>query len=74
MLDVSSQKAMYLVGKHGDICDIVLENPTISRKHAVFQGKNTDEIFVYDLGSTHGTFVNNRKITSKLYHKLTIHD
>lgn len=29
------QKAMYLIGKNDKICDIVLDNPTISRKHAV---------------------------------------
>lgn len=29
------QKAMYLIGKNEKICDIVLDNPTISRKHAV---------------------------------------
>ena len=29
------EKTFYLVGKVPDLCDIVLENPTISRKHAV---------------------------------------
>lgn len=61
---------MYLIGKNTSICDIALDNPTISRKHAVFQSKNTNEIFVFDLGSTHGTLVNNLKIPTKLFHKL----
>lgn len=56
------KKAMYLIGKNSEICDIILDNPTISRKHAVLQSKNTDELFIYDLGSTHGTFVNHHKI------------
>ena len=42
---------MYLVGKNSEICDIVLDNPAISRKHAVIQNKNTNESFIYDLGS-----------------------
>ena len=29
------KKSFYLVGKVPDICDIVLDNPTISRKHAI---------------------------------------
>jgi pSer/pThr/pTyr-binding forkhead associated (FHA) protein len=68
------QKAMYLVGKHKDICDIILDNPTISRKHALFQSKNNGEMFIFDLNSTHGTYVNNIKIPSKLFQKLTIFD
>ncbi|CAD8163608.1 unnamed protein product [Paramecium pentaurelia] len=67
-------KAMYLIGKNEKICDIVLDNPTISRKHAVLQSKNTNEFYLYDLGSTHGTFVNNVKIPTKLFHKLKPYD
>ncbi|CAD8091618.1 unnamed protein product [Paramecium sonneborni] len=67
-------KAMYLIGKNDKICDIVLDNPTISRKHAVLQSKNTNEFYIYDLGSTHGTFVNNVRIPTKLFHKLKPYD
>ncbi|CAK80521.1 unnamed protein product (macronuclear) [Paramecium tetraurelia] len=67
-------KAMYLIGKNEKICDIVLDNPTISRKHAVLQSKNTNEFYLYDLGSTHGTFVNNVRIPTKLFHKLKPYD
>ncbi|CAL9181167.1 unnamed protein product [Musa hybrid cultivar] len=54
-LDVS-QKGAYMFGRI-DSCDFVLEHPTISRFHAVLQFKK-DEVLLYDLGSTHGTFIN----------------
>jgi pSer/pThr/pTyr-binding forkhead associated (FHA) protein len=47
-----------------------LENPTISRKHAVIQHKDTGDIFVYDLGSTHGTYLNKKLIGKNEYIKL----
>jgi pSer/pThr/pTyr-binding forkhead associated (FHA) protein len=65
---------MYLVGKHKEVCDIVLDNPSISRKHALFQSKNSGEMFLFDLGSTHGTFVNGAKVPSRLFHRLNIFD
>jgi hypothetical protein len=42
---------------------ILMEHPSLSRKHAVFQNgisplTSTESMHVYDLGSTHGTFVN----------------
>lgn len=42
-------------------CDLTVDDPKLSRKHCYFQVEG-DEIFVYDLGSTNGTFVNGRAI------------
>ena len=42
----------------------------MSRRHAVLQHKDTGELFIYDLGSTHGTFVNKRIIPKHSYVKL----
>ncbi|MBM7855744.1 hypothetical protein JOC37_002159 [Desulfohalotomaculum tongense] len=48
-----------------DTCDIVLADPSVSRRHA--QLDNQDSRYVLtDLNSTNGTFVNGEKITKKL--------
>ncbi|KAM9316890.1 kanadaptin [Gastrophryne carolinensis] len=57
------------------ICHLPLEHPSVSRFHAVLQyravpGPEPDQetgFYVYDLGSTHGTFINKQKIPSKTY-------
>ncbi|KRX03404.1 SMAD/FHA domain [Pseudocohnilembus persalinus] len=67
-------KEFYLAGRYRDVCDIVLEHESISRKHAIVQLGKDNEIYVYDLGSTHGTFVNRKKIPSRVYHKLNVFD
>jgi len=54
-----SKKTHYIIGRMSD-CDIQIMDNSVSRYHAVLQhGK--DGIFVYDLGSTHGSFVNDHK-------------
>ena len=65
-----SKKEFYLIGRIAETCDIMMENQTVSRKHAIIQHKDTGEVFVYDLDSTHGTFVNKKKIPSKHYVRL----
>ena len=42
---------------------IVLNQPNVSRKHAVITQLDSGEIFIEDLNSTNGTFVNGNKIT-----------
>jgi pSer/pThr/pTyr-binding forkhead associated (FHA) protein len=65
-----SAKACYLVGRI-PVCDIVLENDTVSRQHAVFQSRSNGKLYLYDLGSTHGTFVNGKRLEPKTYVELT---
>jgi pSer/pThr/pTyr-binding forkhead associated (FHA) protein len=69
-LEVSS-KGAYMFGR-SDRCDFVLEHPTISRYHAVLQYNGKGEAFVYDLGSTHGTFINKRQVKAKKYAPLPV--
>jgi pSer/pThr/pTyr-binding forkhead associated (FHA) protein len=46
-------------------CDVVMEHPSSSRLHAVLQFKAEDSTaFIYDCGSTHGTFLNKRQVLS----------
>ncbi|KAM4770830.1 kanadaptin [Rhinophrynus dorsalis] len=56
-------------------CHVSLEHPSVSRYHAVLQyrqipGSEPDEepgFYIYDLGSTHGTYLNKQKIQPKTY-------
>lgn len=49
------------VGADAD-CDLVLSDPTVSRRHAEIQVSN-DGVVVRDLGSTNGTFYRSSRIT-----------
>ncbi|XP_020264409.1 kanadaptin [Asparagus officinalis] len=71
-LDVST-KGAFMFGRI-DLCDFVLEHPTISRFHAVLQFKQDGEAFLYDLGSTHGTFINKCEVKKKEYTKVHVGD
>jgi hypothetical protein len=42
--------------------DIVLDNAAVSSQHCAFELKGLADVFVEDLGSTNGTFVNNARI------------
>lgn len=45
--------------------DVVLEDPEISKKHAVLEALSRDNVFVRDLASTNGTFVNGVQISHR---------
>ncbi|MBF7681726.1 FHA domain-containing protein [Acinetobacter sp. B5B] len=49
-----------LVGRHA-ACDLILQDAKISRKHAVFIVKK-ENLWLEDLQSSNGTFVNDEKI------------
>jgi len=68
------EKEFYLIGKLPDLCDIVLDHSSISRKHAIIQHKVDDEVYVYDLGSANGTRVNKREIPGRMFVKLNVGD
>lgn len=71
-LDVT-KKGAYMFGRI-DLCDFVLEHPTISRFHAVLQFKGSGQAYLYDLGSTHGTFMNKNQVNKKVYVELHVGD
>ncbi|XP_052042304.1 kanadaptin isoform X2 [Apodemus sylvaticus] len=58
-------------------CDVCLEHPSVSRYHAVLQHRGSDPsgdsdgreqgFYLYDLGSTHGTFLNKTRIPPRTY-------
>ncbi len=45
--------------------DIVLNNLAVSGDHCVFELKGLADVFIEDLGSTNGTFVNNVKVVRR---------
>nr|CAG4649982.1 EOG090X026V [Sida crystallina] len=66
-------KPFYVLGRLSH-CDVVLEHPSISRFHAVLQYRgsevqNSEEKgwYLFDLGSTHGTFLNKQQVQPKTY-------
>lgn len=71
-LDVT-KKGAYMFGRI-DMCDFILEHPTISRFHAVLQFKGNEAAYLYDLGSTHGTSINKKQINKKEYVELHVGD
>lgn len=46
-------------------CQVILEDPHISRLHAEIFTRNGNEIVIRDLGSTNGIFVNGKKVTEQ---------
>ena len=66
---MSLDKACALVGRV-PVCDLVLENDTISRQHAVFQQRANGVLYLFDMGSTHGTYIFKKRVEPKTYVEL----
>ncbi|OXB72946.1 UNVERIFIED_CONTAM: hypothetical protein H355_001913 [Colinus virginianus] len=69
----------FLVGRLPG-CALALEHPSVSRHHAVLQyrGRSADGadadagFYVYDLGSTHGTFLNKARVPPRTYCRVRV--
>lgn len=70
-------KSFYLIGRLPS-CDITLEHPSLSRHHAVIQycttktEKHNIGWYLYDLDSTHGTWINKNKVYAKKYYGIHV--
>ncbi|XP_074033311.1 uncharacterized protein isoform X2 [Leptinotarsa decemlineata] len=59
-------------------CNICMQHPTISRYHAVLQYRKdpseteSSGFYLYDLGSTHGTFLNKNRLKPKVYVRMQV--
>ncbi|CBN74145.1 conserved unknown protein [Ectocarpus siliculosus] len=63
-----------LLGRQQGVVDVLLEHPSISRKHAILQHGQNGALFLFDNGSTHGCSVNKKKIPPKEFHRLHVGD
>ncbi|XP_054714718.1 kanadaptin-like [Uloborus diversus] len=77
VVDTIKVLSSFIVFGRLDTCEIVLEHPSVSRFHAIVQYCRGDEshpkgFYLYDLGSTHGTFLNKQQIKSNIYYKLKV--
>jgi hypothetical protein len=53
-----------LVGRDSNVARIAIDDPTISRQHAIIEVANNC-LRVRDLNSTNGTWINNKKVTDQ---------
>ncbi|KAM6324259.1 kanadaptin [Aegotheles albertisi] len=67
----------FLVGRLPG-CALALEHPSVSRHHAVLQYRGAGGsdpaagFYVYDLGSTHGTFLNKARVPPRTYCRVRV--
>lgn len=73
-----TNKAYYVFGRLAN-CDVVMAHPTISRHHCVLQYKAFAEEgeppcgwYLFDLGSTHGTFLNKDRLKASHYTRVRV--
>eukprot|EP01132_Coremiostelium_polycephalum_P002049 gene2049-2524_t len=61
-IDISKER-YYVFGRNSDVSSILLDHPSVSRRHAaiVYHGEN-NRFYLIDLLSATGTFVNNQAI------------
>ena len=59
-------------------CDVQMDHPSLSRYHFVLQYRNTGDgdhdpgFYVFDLGSTHGSFMNKQKLNPNAYYRMKV--
>merc|ERR1712176_966155 len=53
------------MGRNASMSDIKLDHPSISRRHALVGHGSSGNLYVMDLGSSHGTFVNSQRLQKK---------
>ncbi|KAI4311841.1 hypothetical protein MLD38_036704 [Melastoma candidum] len=56
-------KRRQIFGRQLQTCDFVLDHQSVSRQHAAVVPHKDGSIYVIDLGSGHGTFVANERLT-----------
>ncbi|CAL9161964.1 protein phosphatase 1 regulatory inhibitor subunit PPP1R8 homolog [Musa acuminata AAA Group] len=60
---INLEKRRHIFGRQIPTCDFVLDHQSVSRQHAAVVPHKNGSIYVIDLGSVHGTFVANERLT-----------
>ncbi|XP_052738758.1 kanadaptin [Bicyclus anynana] len=72
-----TSKPYYVFGRLPN-CEVIMAHPTMSRYHAVLQYKSSESDeqpagwYLYDMGSTHGTFLNRQRIKDRHYVRVRV--
>ena len=61
----------YMAGKNKEVVDIPVVHGSVSRVHCVFVHHRGGSVYVIDLASNNGVFVNDKRIPSKTTTKIT---
>ncbi|GFS45662.1 SMAD/FHA domain-containing protein [Actinidia rufa] len=62
---INLEKRKHIFGRQLHTCDFVLDHQSVSRQHAAVVPHKNGSIHVIDLGSAHGTFVANERLTKE---------
>lgn len=60
---INLDKRKHIFGRQFQTCDYVLDHQSVSRQHAAVVPHKNGSVYVIDLGSAHGTFVANERLT-----------
>jgi len=60
-----NRKKCTIFGRNKSMCDVGLEHPSISRQHGAILHGSSGNIYILDLGSSHGTTCNHKKLHGK---------
>lgn len=60
---INLDKRKHIFGRQVPTCDFVLDHQSVSRQHAAVVPHKNGSVFVIDMGSVHGTFVANERLT-----------
>lgn len=67
------RQSAFLLGKDRKVVDVPIDHPSCSRQHAVLQYRMVQKRvlpYIIDLGSSNGTYLNNKRIDPQRYYEL----
>jgi ABC-type multidrug transport system ATPase subunit/pSer/pThr/pTyr-binding forkhead associated (FHA) protein len=63
ILDKLKIQNKIIIGRNPN-CDVIIDNPSVSRSHAMIEKVSENQYLIKDLGSLNGTYVNGSRISS----------